>query len=139
MKTEIIISETPTIKDFEQRIDDDSLDSTHYSIGTGNKALNEALISLDVRFHGTVIIQDITKCRYGWRKMDTVKHINFYYCSYFSAGYLEGDIEYPFPKGDPVQKYMWKLAKWAIVDHAIKMIPGWNHKPNINLLWQKEE
>lgn len=123
MKTEIIISETPTIKDFEQRIDDDSLDSTHYSIGTSNKALNEALTSLDVRFHGTVIINGNAS-------------FNFYYCSYFAAGYLEGDIEYPFPKGDAIQKYMWKLAKWAIIDHAIKMIPGWNHKP---ILWQKEE
>ncbi len=112
MKTEIIISETPTIKDFEQRIDDDTLDSTHYAMDTQLQSLNDALVTLDVRLHGTVIINgDIS--------------VNFYYCSYFGAGYLEGDIEYPFPKGDVVQPYMWKLAKWAIVNHVVEMIPDW--------------
>ena len=115
MKTEIIISETPTIKDFEQRIDDDSLDSTHYAMGTGLVSLSTALITLDVRLHGTVIINSNVS-------------VNFYYCSYFGAGYLEGDIEYPFPKGDAVQKYMWKLAKWTITNHVVEMIPDWHRK-----------
>jgi len=115
MKTEIIISETPTIKDFEQRVDDDTLDSTHYAIDTGLTSLSDTLIDLDVRLHGTVIINSNVS-------------VNFYYCSYFGAGYLEGDIEWPYAKGYVVQVYMWKLAKWAIVNHVVEMIPDWHQK-----------
>lgn len=115
MKTEIIISETPTIKDFEQRIDDDTLDSTLYAIGSRTDFISDALTSLDVHLHGTVII-------------DSNVSVNFYYSSLFGAGYLEGDIEYPIPNGNAVQRYMWKLAIWAIVNHVVGMIPDWHQK-----------